>query len=52
MYAEADYREGTTAYMWIRHKITNVQKESVRENAKISIYAQAGNTETSYNYYI
>lgn len=43
MYAEADYREGTTAYMWICHKIKEcAERIRKREREKISIYAQAG----------
>lgn len=41
MYAEADYTEGTTAYMWICNKITEFA-ERIRneEKAKIAKYAQ------------
>lgn len=43
MYAEADYREGTTAYMWICHKIKEcAERIRKREHEKISIYTQAG----------
>ena len=34
MYAEADYREGTTAICGSAIRLRNVQKEFVRENAK------------------
>lgn len=26
MYAEADYREGTTAYMWLTHKVDEMAR--------------------------
>ena len=36
IYAEADYREGTTAYMWISNKIEEFA-ERIRQNEKKSI---------------
>lgn len=43
MYAEADYTEGTTAYMWICNKIKDCADKIRRtEKEKISRYAQAG----------
>lgn len=39
MYAEADYTEGTTAFMWICNKITEfAERIRVEEKAKISKY--------------
>lgn len=41
MYAEADYTEGTTAYMWICNKITEFAERIVREEKKkIEKYAK------------
>lgn len=41
MYAEADYTEGTTAYMWICNKITEfAEKIRMEEKNKIARYAQ------------
>lgn len=43
MYAEANYQEGTTAYMWICHKIKEcAERIRKREREKISVYAQVG----------
>lgn len=41
MYAEADYREGTTAYMWITYKIKEFA-EKIRETEKSKISASIG----------
>ncbi len=35
MYAEADYTEGTTAYMWICNKITEFAERYVKGKSKI-----------------
>jgi len=36
MFAEADYREGTTAYMWITHKVLEIANRICRdERAKL-----------------
>ena len=42
MYAEADYSEGTMAYMWICNKITEFA-DSIRkeERRKIAKYAES-----------
>ncbi|OZG61774.1 hypothetical protein BLEM_1311 [Bifidobacterium lemurum] len=41
MYAEADYREGTTANMWIKHKIEELAKRIVdQEKAKVASSVQ------------
>ena len=40
MYAEADYTEGTTAYMWICNKITEFA-EKIREEEKRKIAKHA-----------
>ncbi len=43
MYAEADYTEGTTAYMWICNKIKEyAERIRQKEREKISRYAQVG----------
>ena len=43
MYAEANYQEGTTAYMWICYKIKEcAERIRKREREKISVYAQVG----------
>lgn len=43
MYAEADYNEGTTAYMWICNKITEFAERIRRdEKEKIAQYASKG----------
>lgn len=43
MYAEADYTEGTTAYMWICNKITEFAERIRREEReKIAQYASKG----------
>lgn len=43
MYAEADYRIGTTAYMWIAHKITEFA-ERIRETEKLKITSSITST--------
>jgi len=43
MYAEADYTEGTTAYMWITHKIKEFA-ERIRETEKAKISASINST--------
>ena len=43
MYAEADYTEGTTAYMWICNKITEfAERIREEEKEKIAKYTSAG----------
>lgn len=43
MYAEADYTEGTTAYMWICNKITEfAERIRQEEKQKIAQYAASG----------
>lgn len=43
MYAEADYTEGSTAYMWICNKITEfAEKIREEEKARIARYASSG----------
>lgn len=41
MYAEADYREGTTAYMWITYKIKEFA-EKIRKTEKSKLSASIG----------
>ena len=46
MYAEADYQEGKTAYMWFCPKIKEcAERIRKREREKISVYAQTGTTK-------
>lgn len=43
MYAEADYTEGSTAYMWISNKITEfAERIRLEEKKKIAQYAASG----------
>lgn len=43
MYAEADYSENTTAYLWITNKIEQIaERIRTREKEKIKHYAEAG----------
>lgn len=34
MYAEADYREGTTAYMWLTHKVNEIAERIYKTEKK------------------
>lgn len=43
MYAEADYSEGTIAYMWITNKIQDIA-DKIREHEKNKILASASET--------
>ena len=40
MYAEADYSEGTTAYMWITNKIQKIA-DRIRDTEKAKITSSA-----------
>lgn len=53
MYAEADYREGTTAYMWICHKIKEcAERIRKREREKYPFTHRQEHRNILHNYYL